>query len=82
MDLETGLDLNRGPLVRSHFRDELHCVCAHPLRQVGGPSQHLPRLHTHPLIILLPSCLAHPHTFIHALSRTSLAHLTLVTLPP
>ena len=54
MDLETGLDLNRGPLVRSHFRDELHCVCAHPLRQVGGPSQHLPThtfsYHTPPLL--------------------------------
>jgi len=35
MDLESGVDLNRGPLVRSHFRDELHSVCPHPLRQVG-----------------------------------------------
>ena len=33
IDFVTGKDLNSGPLVRTHFRDELHALCAHPIRQ-------------------------------------------------
>ena len=39
----TGKDSNSGPLIRSHFKDELHAVCAHPTRQVWiTSSQHFP----------------------------------------
>ena len=53
MDLEGGLDLNRGPLVRSHFRDELHSVCAHPLRQVRAITLSYPS-HTRSAAPLTP----------------------------
>jgi WD40 repeat protein len=33
VDLQTGADVNKGPLVHGHFRDQLHALCAHPLRQ-------------------------------------------------
>ena len=33
LELNTGADVNAGPLVYSHYRDQLHALCAHPLRQ-------------------------------------------------
>jgi hypothetical protein len=33
LELATGVDVNHGPLVHGHFRDQLHALCAHPLRQ-------------------------------------------------
>ena len=33
LDLQMGVDVNKAPLVHGHFRDQLHSLCAHPLRQ-------------------------------------------------
>lgn len=33
LDLLTGVDVNKGPLMHGHFRDQLHALCTHPLRQ-------------------------------------------------
>jgi len=33
VDFSKGTDINHGPLVSAHFRDQLHALCVHPLRQ-------------------------------------------------
>lgn len=33
IEVQNGNDVNSGPIVTAHFRDELHALCVHPLRQ-------------------------------------------------
>jgi len=43
IEIETGADVNAGPLVNAHYKDELHALAPHPIRQeclTAGDDKH------------------------------------------